>query len=107
MMTEEIIKSITDAEAQAAAIKRTASERAAQIIAQAEAQATQTERVSADVCKAYVDSQTKAAQAEAEKRYNETLATESKTARAYCAKVLEGAEDCVSKIVGRIVDGDC
>ena len=55
MMTEEIIKSITDAEAQAAAIKRTASERAAQIIAQAEAQATQTERVSADVCKAYVD----------------------------------------------------
>jgi hypothetical protein len=62
---------------------------------------------SAEVCRAYSDTQLKNARAEAETRYAETLETECKKARAYCAEMLKNADDIVSGIVGRIVGGDC
>lgn len=106
-MTEEIIKSITEAEAQATAIKQNALEKASQIIAEAEDQATRSVQSSAQVCRAYSETQIKNARAEAERRYQETIDAEEKKAKAYCAEVLKTANDMVNEIVGRIVRGDC
>ncbi len=106
-MREDIIKSITEAEAQATAIKQDATERASQIIAEAEDKATRILQSSAEVCRAYSETQIKNARAEAERRYQETLEVESKKAREYCAETLKDANDMVNEIVGRIVRGDC
>ena len=105
-MTEEIIKSIMDAEAQAAEMKREASEKAAKILSDAETQAARLEQSSVEVCKAYRESQTKTAIAEAEERYRATIAAKEKDTKEYCTRVLEGADVAVSKIVGRIVCGN-
>ncbi|MBQ8685094.1 MAG: hypothetical protein IJ514_02860 [Clostridia bacterium] len=105
-MTEEMIKTITQAEEQAAEKKRAAIEQAATIVANAEAQAARTERSSDEVCKAYRESQLKSAKAEADKRYQETLEEREKAARAACASILKNADGSVSKIVERIVSGN-
>ena len=104
---EDIIKAITQAEEQGAKIKGVATEKAAQIIATAEGRATQEEKTSAEVCKAYADSQLKLAKADAEQRYEETVSRETAKAREYCAEALKNADDEVSEIVGRIIGGDC
>ena len=106
-MTEEMIKAITNAEAEASAIKRAATEKAAKLLAEAEKQANRSEHSSAEVCKAYAETQIKNAYAEADARYEVTVKTEEKQAREYCAKALKNAEDSISKIVGRIVRGNC
>lgn len=106
-MTEEIIKAITEAEAQGAKIRSDAMEKAAQIVAAAEAQAAREEKTSAEVCKAYADTQIKVAKADADKSYAETVDSEERKARAYCAEALKNADDEVSEIVGRIIRGDC
>lgn len=105
-MTEEIIKSITDAEAQAAEMKRAANERAANILSDAETQAARLKQSSLEVCKAYRDSQLKAAHSDAENAYAATLNAKEREAREYCAKVLAGSETSVNKIVGRITGGN-
>ncbi len=105
-MTEEMIRSITEAEAQATEIKRLAEEKAAQISADAVLSATRTEKSSDDVCKAYRETQIKTARAEAEIRYNAALATAEKQAREYCAEILKNSDASVSEIVGRIISGD-
>lgn len=105
-MTEEIIKNITDAEAQAAQIKREAQERATAILAEATERAARLERSSAEVCKAYRESQMKAAHADAEREYAETLQAKTREAKAYCENALHGSDASVGKIVGRIVGGD-
>ena len=107
IMTEDMMKAITDAEAQASAIKRSAYEKAEKLILEAESQASKTELSSAEVCKAYIETQIKNARAEAEARYDISVKTEEKQAREYCANALKNAENCVNKIVGRIVGGDC
>ncbi|MBQ8322390.1 MAG: hypothetical protein IJX91_00310 [Clostridia bacterium] len=106
-MTEEMLKSITEAEARASAIKNAAYEKAAALVAEAEKQAARTEQSSAEVCKAYAETQVKNARAEAERRFEISVKTEEKQAREYCAQALENAEDCIGKIVGRIVGGNC
>lgn len=105
-MTNEIVKSITEAEAQALELKRVEAERAAQIVAQAQQQAARTESSSEEVCKAYRETQLKAARAEAEANYQSVLKTKEKEAREYCAKILEKADENVREIVRRIVSGD-
>lgn len=105
-MTEEIIKSITDAEAQAAEIKRVASEKAAKILSDAEMQAARLEQSSVEVCKAYRESQTKTAIAEAEEAYRATITAKEKETKEYCTRVLENSDAAVSDIVGRIVCGN-
>lgn len=106
-MSEDMIKKITDAEAQASSIKRAAYDQAARLILDAEKQASLSELSSAEVCKAYTETQIKNARAEAQQRYEISVKTEEKQAREYCANALKNAEACVNEIVGRIVGGDC
>ena len=94
-MTEEIIQSITQAEAQAAEIKKAAQEKAAR-----------EEKMSEEVCKAYRETQIKNAETQAQADYDAALQSTRKQAREYCARIMDGAKPSVSKIVGRIVRGD-
>ncbi|MBO5412050.1 MAG: hypothetical protein J6A38_03110 [Clostridia bacterium] len=105
-MTEEIIKSITNAEAKALEIKRVAQEQSARILADAEIRAEQILQTSAETCKAYRDEQLKQAVAQSEEEYCTTLKEEERKAKAYCATVLQTSEIVVSEIVGRIISGD-
>ncbi|MBE7068688.1 MAG: hypothetical protein E7381_05245 [Clostridiales bacterium] len=106
-MTEEIIKSIMEAEEQGANLKHQATEKATEILAEAERQATQTLQSVAEVCRAYSETQLKNAYAEAEHRFVATLEKETQKAKEYCAESLKNANGIVSSIVGRIVRGDC
>ena len=99
-MTEEIIKSITEAEEKATDMKTAAYARAAEIAAQAEIRAE-------EVCKAYRETQLKAAEADAQKKYLAALAEKRAEAEAYAARLLENTELPVSKIVRRVCGGDC
>lgn len=101
-MTEEIIKSITEAETRAAKIKESAFAQAAEIAAKAEARAFEIESSSEEVCRAYRETQLKAAEADAEKAYLSALAQKREEARGYADRLLENIELPVSKIVGRI-----
>lgn len=104
-MTEEIIKSIAQAEAQATELKREATEKAARTIEDAEKQAAALEKSNAEVCRAYRESQTSSALEDAEKEYRAALRAKENEAKAYCEKALLESEACVEEIVGRIVRG--
>ena len=106
-MTEEIIKSITASEAQASERKARAYERAAEIASEAEVRDAEIAKSSEEVCKAYRETQLKNAEAEAERQYCATLAKKRAEAEAYAARLMDGLELPVSKIVRRICDGDC
>ena len=106
-MTEEIIKSITAAEEQAAQYKRNAVDEAARILTDAQAQATRLENSAAEVCRAYRETQMKNAINDAEKEYTSALRVKENEAMAYCEAALAGSEASVGKIVGRILGGDC
>lgn len=106
-MTEEMIKSITDAESQAVEIKRLATEQAAKILADAEEQAVRFEETSIQTCKAYTETQTKRALDDAEVAYNATIEENLQQAKTYCEKVLKNSDSSVSTIVRRIIGGSC
>ena len=106
-MTEEIIKSITEAEEKATDMKTAAYARAAEIAAQAEIRAAEIARSSEEVCKAYRETQLKGAEADAQKKYLAALAEKRAEAEAYAARLLENTELPVSKIVRRVCGGDC
>lgn len=106
IMTEEIIRSITEAETQAEQMKAEALEKAAAIVADAELRAERKERSAAEVCKAYRETQIKNAAADAETEYRAALAAEKQAATDYCSRVLEGADAFIGEIVGRILGGD-
>lgn len=105
-MTEDIIKSITEAEAQAAELKAEALKKAAEIAVRAEARASELEKTSEEVCKAYRETQLKAAEADAEKEYFRTLVERRAEAEKYASRLLEQTELPVSGIVGRITSGN-
>lgn len=104
-MTEEIMQAIKQAEAQAAAIKEEATQRAALLIADSEKQAARLEQTTQEVCRAYRESQLKQAVVDAETAYQNALAAKEQESRAYCAHVLENADAAVSAIVGRVIGG--
>ena len=106
-MTEELIKAITDAEKQAEAIKAAALENAAAIIAAAEAEILQNEQAAAEANKKYREEQILAANQDAEKAYQATVAKKKEEAKAYCEKAFASADGEIGKIVGRIISGDC
>ena len=106
-MTEEIMKTIAEAERKATEIKAKATERATQIVKEAEARAVEIEKSSAEVCKAYRETAQKNAEAEAQKQYVATLEKAQAEASEYCRKILNQTEAPVSKIVGRITNVDC
>ncbi len=105
-MTNEIVKAIMDAEAQAAEIKQKALDEAAKMIADAEARAMQQELDSAAQCKAYRDTELKKATEEAAAIYKQTLEKNERNAKEYCNAVLSNSEISVNKIVGRVISGD-
>lgn len=106
-MTEEIIRSIAEAESKAVEIRNRASEEAAATAARAEIRAAEIEKSSEEVCKAYRETQLKAAEADAEKEYRAALSEKGEEARRYAERLLEGTDIFVSRIVGRITRGDC
>ena len=107
IMTENIVKSITQAEEQAAQIKREALEQASAIVAQANERAAATENEVAKSCRSYKEAELKRAQADGEANYCATVQEIETAAKAYCAKVLENAPTVIGGIVGRILRGDC
>ena len=106
-MTEEIIKSITEAEEKAAESKRLAEVQAMQILAEAEESVARMKETSAQVCKAYKETQTKAALEEAELAYNNAMEAKKSEAKSYCENALANSENAVNEIVRRIIGGDC
>ena len=88
-------------------MKTAAYARAAEIAAQAEIRAAEIARSSEEVCKAYRETQLKAAEADAQKKYLAALAEKRAEAEAYAARLLENTELPVSKIVRRVCGGDC
>ena len=105
-MTEDIIKAITEAEAQASLIKKEAQEKATAIVAEATLRASETENKSAELCKSYRETQVKEMQENAEKEYQTTIREKTEEAKAYCEKALANAQASTEKIVGRIVRGN-
>ena len=106
-MTEEIIKSITDVETQAAEMKKAAQEKAALILAQAQEKASEMENAALESAKSYRETRLKESLEDAEKEYAATLAKNTSAAKAYCETALNNSENSVMNIVGRIVRGDC
>ena len=106
-MTEELIRSITAAEVEAAEIKRNATERAAAILSQAEENAESIRDASIKECKAYKDAQIKSAVSEADAAFQNALMQKKKDADEYCKNALESANPVVNTIIGRIIGGDC
>ena len=105
-MTEELIATVAEAEAKTKRMKVDAEVEAARILAQAETEASRTGETSAQVTKAYAETQIRNAQAEAQARYDKTVSDANKSAKIYCANALECADDTIARIVGRIVNGN-
>ena len=105
-MTNELVQSITAAEAQAAEIKESALLRAQEIVAAAEAQATEKEKTSANLCKSYKETQLKKVETEAQKSYEQSIRDQKLSAQKYAEEVLKSA-DVSGEIVRRIVSGSC
>lgn len=105
-MTEEIIKSITNVEAEAELIKAEAHEKAAAILSGAENEVAQKEQASVENCKKYREEAWKKALAEADSAYEKTLNEKANEARAYCEEALQSAEPYIGNIVGRIIRGN-
>ena len=106
-MAEEIIRAIALAEKEGVAIKNVATENATQTIRQAEKRASEIEKTSTEVCKAYRETMQKKAEETAMKSYTQTLEQARLDAKEYCRKILSGADASVAKIIGRMTSGDC
>ena len=106
-MTEEIIKKITDAEAQGAEMRRVAILQGEQIVADANLRAKRMEESSADACKTYRETQIKTATEDAETAYKQAIEKTRADAQAYCEKALGESESFVGEIIRRIIGGDC
>ena len=105
-MTEDIIKTITAAESEAAEIKRVAQENATRILAETQQTAQGIENSAADTSKAYVAEQIQKARKDAETEYTAAMQKQEKDAKAYCEAALQNAESSVGQIVGRVLRGN-
>ena len=103
----EIIKSITDAEAQAAEIKAAALQKAAEITAAAEVRADEIARKCETDCKLYRENQLKKAERDAEANYEKALSDKRDEAKAYADSVIKQTDGAVNDIVRRITRGSC
>lgn len=104
---EEIIKSITEAEAQAEERKAQALSRAEKIAGQAEEQAAEIEKKSAEACKAFRENALKSAQMKAQENYDRALDEKRVEAKAYVEEHLKGCTLQVQEIVRRVSGGNC
>lgn len=105
-MTEEIIKSITNMEAEAEQIKAEALAKAAAILSVAEEEISQKERIALENQKKYKEEQYKNSLEEADVQYAKTLAEKERDAKLYCEKALQSSDAYVGAIVGRIISGN-
>ena len=103
---EEIIKSITEAEAEAAKIKANAQERAAQIIAAAQEDAAQIAKKSETECRLLRETGIRNAEKTAQANYEKTIAESTASAIKYADGVIKTVDGQISEIVGRIVGGN-
>ena len=106
VMTEDIIKKITEAEEEAANIKASATQVAADKIANAELRAAEVMKTSDEVCKAYRETALKNAEISAQKEYDEAIKKAETDARNYCAEILLKSDTAAAVIVGRIIGGN-
>ena len=103
---EDIIKSITEAEQQAAEIRLKAGERAAEIIAAASARAAEIAQRTEAECKIMREVQINRAVEDAQSAYDKAVAESATAARKYAGAVLKSADGAVNEILGRITGGD-
>lgn len=103
---EEIIKSITEAEAKAEQIKAAAKLRAEEISAAAEKRAAEIYKNSEAELKTLREVKLRAAEAEAENRYNKEIAEKTAEAEKYAEGLIADTEKQVNEIVGRILGGN-
>ena len=103
-MTNELVQSITAAEEKAAQIKEEAMRLAQEKIAKADAQAAETLKTSASLCKGYRETQLKAAEADAQAAYDAAMGKQREEAQKYAEKLLANT-DLASEIVGRVLSG--
>jgi len=102
---DELIKSITEAEAEAAEIKARAQETASGIVAQAEIKCSAILKASEEECKKLRERTLKKAEADALSEYEKTLAAKKEEVEAYTAGITENTDGFVKEIVGRISGG--
>ena len=102
---QEIIDKINEAEAKAAEIKAKAYEKAAEIASDAEERAADIARLAEADCKALRESSLKAANEEAQKRYDDEITVNRAKASKYCADRLKDTDKIINDIVRRITRG--
>lgn len=107
MRTDELIKSITETEEQAAQMRRVALEKAAELISQAENRGQELITRSIEDGKLYRETEQKKAFKDAEREYASAMKVAEDSAKEYCQKVTSSIETVVQEIVGRIVNGNC
>lgn len=103
---EDIIKSITEAESQAAEIKAQAAERAAEIIAEASKRAADITARCETECKIMREVQINQAAADAQTAYDKALSESSAKAKKYADDVLKNSDGVINDIVGRVLGGN-
>lgn len=103
----EIIKSITEAEAKAAEIKADALQKAAEIAAAAEVRAEEIARKCETDCKLFRENQLKKAERDAQANYEKSLSDKRAEAKAYADSLINGTDNAVDGIVRRVTRGSC
>lgn len=103
---EEIIKSITEAEAQAVEIKAQAAARAVEIAENAEVRAAEIEKKSVEACKAFRENALQTAQAQAQANYEAAIKEKNVEAKKYAAECLKRCDVQVTEIVRRVLSGN-
>lgn len=101
---EEIVEAIARAEAEAETIKMQATERAAQILAEARERAAKRLNETEAVCKQRRGTLVKEAERGAEEEYEKTLSLHKTEAKKYADGKLQEAELLADQIVRRIRD---
>lgn len=104
-MEVRLIQTITDAEKEATEQKAQAAAKAELLAVQAEEKARTTRAASAEVCKAYTDTQLRLAVSRGEKFYADEIAKAHEDAARTVDKAKANEEIPVSGIVSRIVSG--
>ena len=102
---QDILKSINEAETEAAEIKENAQKKAAEISASAEERSAEISKLSEAECKAYREKAIKEAEVGAQKKYEEEITVKRAEGAKYAADRLKTTDNIVSEIVRRVVRG--
>lgn len=103
---ENVIKSVTEAEAEAERIKQEADIKCADIIARAEKEAAEILKRSEEQLKIYREEALLKAAKDAENAYKKSVDDSLKKATAYADEVISKTDKQVTETVGRIIGGN-